>query len=82
LNTFYDGLGGGWRWGGFGESTTTTTETPVGTLVVDIFDMSGKQLLWRSTATNTLSGSPEKNAKKLTKTVDDMFKNFPPKPKG
>jgi len=24
LNTFYDGFGGSWRWGGFGDATTTT----------------------------------------------------------
>jgi Domain of unknown function (DUF4136) len=83
LNTFYDGLGGGWLWGGgLSEATTTTTETPIGTLVVDIFDSQTKQLIWRAMATDTLSGNPEKNAKKLEKTVDDMFKNFPPRPKG
>ena len=82
LNTFYNNLGGGWRWGGFGEATTTTENTPVGTLVVDLFDTPSKQLIWRSVATDTLSGNPEKNTKKLSKTVDDMFKNFPPKPKG
>ena len=82
LNTFYNNLGGGWRWGGFGEATTTTENTPVGTLVVDIFDTPSKELIWRGVAANTLSGSPEKNAKKLSKTVDDLFKNFPPQPKG
>src|SRR5258707_587246 len=39
LRTFYDNLGGGWFWGGFdGVATTTVEQTPVGTLVVDIFD--------------------------------------------
>jgi Domain of unknown function (DUF4136) len=38
LNTFYDGFGGGWRWGGFGDATTTTETYKVGTLVVDLFD--------------------------------------------
>ena len=34
LNTFYDGFGGGWRWGGgFGETTTTVETYKVGTLV-------------------------------------------------
>lgn len=82
LNTFYNNMGGGWLWGGFGESTTTEEQTPQGTLVVDIFDMPSKHLIWRSVATNTLSGNPEKNEKKLSKTVDDMSKNFPPQPKG
>src|SRR6202047_789509 len=38
LNTFYDGFGGGWRWGGgFGDATTTVDNYKVGTLVVDLF---------------------------------------------
>src|ERR1700754_1576973 len=36
LNTFYNGFGGGWRWGGgFGSATTMTNTYEVGTLVVD-----------------------------------------------
>lgn len=82
LNTFYDNLGGGWFWGDTGESTTTQVNTPVGTLVVDIFDTPGKKLIWRSMASDTLSGNAQKNEKKLSRTVEDMFKRFPPKPKG
>jgi len=84
LQTFYDGFGGGWFWRGFGPETATTTveNTPVGTLTLDIFDSQTKHLIWRGTATNTLSGDPEKNEKKLASTVEDMFKHFPPKPKG
>src|ERR1700730_18638363 len=33
LDTFYNGFGGGWRWGGFGDATTTTENYKVGTLV-------------------------------------------------
>lgn len=39
--TFYDGLGGGWGWRGFGDtgfSTTTPEETPVGSLTLDMFN--------------------------------------------
>jgi hypothetical protein len=84
LQTFYDGFGGGWFWRGFGPETATTTveNTPVGTLTLDIFDSQTKHLIWRGTATNTLSGDPGKNEKKLASTVEDMFKHFPPKPKG
>lgn len=82
LETFYDGFGGGWRWGGFGDiATTQPINTPVGTLVVDIFDAQSKQLIWRGSAEKTLSGSPEKNEKKLQDQVKDMFKHFPPAPK-
>lgn len=82
LETFYNGLGGGWFWRGFGPATATTyvENTPVGTLVVDIFDNQTKKLIWRGTATETLSSKPEKNDKKLEKAVEDMFKHFPPKP--
>jgi hypothetical protein len=82
LQTFYDGFGGGWRWGGFGdEATTTTINTPVGTLVVDIFDAHSKKLIWRGTSENTLSNKPDKNEKKLENSVQSMFKHFPPAPK-
>ncbi|MDQ2842953.1 MAG: DUF4136 domain-containing protein, partial [Acidobacteriota bacterium] len=63
MQTFYDGFGGGWGWGGFGDdgmSTTTTQNIPVGRLMVDIFDGSSKKLIWRSSADNTLSGNAGK----------------------
>ena len=84
LQTWYTGFGGGWRWDGFGDgmATTTVQETPVGTLMVDIFDSSTKKLIWRGVASDTLSGKPEKDEKKLDKAVAEMFKNFPPPPKG
>lgn len=83
LNTFYDGIGGGWFWGGFGnEAITTPQYTPVGSLTVDIFDSTTKKLIWRGTADNTLSGNAEKNEKKLADTVKDMFKHFPPEGRG
>jgi hypothetical protein len=83
LNTFYDGFGGGWGWrrfggGGFGEATTTTDTYKVGTVIVDLFDTKTKQLLWRGSASDTLSNNSEKNIKNLDKGVEKMFKNFPP----
>jgi hypothetical protein len=82
LNTFYDGMGGGWGWrrfgGGFGEATTTTDTYKVGTLVVDLFDTKTKQLIWRGSESDTLSNNSDKNIKNLDKGVDKMFKHFPP----
>ena len=79
LNTFYDGFGGGWRWGGrFGSATTTVDTYTVGTLVVDIFDAKTKDAIWRGTSSKTLSGNPEKNAASLNQAVAKMFKDFPP----
>ena len=82
LQTFYDGMGGGWRWrgfGGFGESTTNEVDYKQGTLVIDMYDAKTKQLIWRGRAQDMLSDKPEKNEKKLDKGVAKMFKNFPPK---
>ena len=84
LNTFYDGFGGGWRWrgfGGFGDSTTTVDTYKVGTLVVDLFDASTKKLIWRGSASDTLSDKSDKNIKTLDKGVQKMFDRFPPSPK-
>jgi hypothetical protein len=83
LNTFYSGGYGGYGWrgmgmGGMGTATTTTSEYLVGTLVADIFDAKTKQLVFRGTAQDELSDKPEKNAKKLGKVTDKMFKDFPP----
>jgi hypothetical protein len=84
LETWYDGFGGGWRWRGFGDgmATTTVEKVPVGTLTVDMFDTSNKQLIWRGSSSDTLSDKPDKNEKKLDKSVADMFKKFPPESKG
>jgi hypothetical protein len=83
LQTFYNGFPGwGWMgWGGMGTATTTVTPERVGSLTVDIFDGQTKKLIWRGTASDTLSSKPEKNDKKLADAVEDMFKHFPPKSK-
>ena len=80
LDTFYNGFGGGWRFGGrFGDATTTTETYQVGTLVVDMFDSQSKELLWRGSASNTLSNKSNTNIKNLDKGVQKMFKKYPPK---
>jgi hypothetical protein len=83
LNTFYDGFGGGWGWrrfggGGFGDATTTTETYQVGTMVIDLFDTKTKQLIWRGTASDTLSNNSNKNIENLNKGVEKLFKKFPP----
>jgi len=77
LNTYYNGFGGR-RFGGFGDATTTVNKYRVGTLVVDMFDAGSKNLIWRASASDTLSGNPEKNTKNLDKGVQKMFSHFPP----
>jgi hypothetical protein len=79
-NAFGDG--GGWRWGG-GMASVTSSTIAVGTLGLDFYDPSAKQLVWRGEATKTLNPSKneEKNQKNLDKAMEKLLKNFPPKPK-
>jgi hypothetical protein len=83
LDTFYNGFGGGRRWGfggGFGDAITTVETYKVGTLVVDLFDASTEKLIWRSSSSDTLSDKADKNTKNLDKGVNKMFQHFPPAP--
>lgn len=77
------GYGPGWGWGGFygggmGSTTTQVRTYTVGTLVVDIWDANAKALVWRGIASDTISDSPQSNAKKIDDAVMDMFKRYPP----
>jgi hypothetical protein len=84
LDTFYNGFGGGRRWGGFGgfgDATTTVETYKVGTLVIDLFDAKTEKLIWRSSSSDTLSDNADKNTKNLDKGVNKMFQHFPPAPK-
>jgi len=88
VNTFYDDVGGGWGgWGwrgfggdGFGESTKTTETYQTGTLIVDLFDAKSKNLVWRGSATDTLSKNSDNIIKKLKSPVQKLFEQFPSQP--
>ena len=73
------GYGYGWRYGG-GMSTSTVTEVPVGTLIVDLVDAGKKELVWRGTASDTLNpeASPEKKEQNLQEAMAKLFANYPP----
>ena len=76
------GFGPGWGWGWWGPPTQTVYNTYVtkqGTLVVDIADAKNKQLLWRGSATDTISDNSNKNIKTLDNAVNKLFKSYPPK---
>jgi len=78
LRTFYDGFDG-WMWGGFADATTYVENYTVGTLIIDMFDSKTKRLIWRGSASDVVSGKPEKDDKKLNQAVSKMFDQFPPK---
>jgi hypothetical protein len=76
LDTYYDGFGGG-----CGESTTTENTYRVGTLVIDLYDSSSKNLIWRGSLSDVLSNKSNKNIKNLDKGVEKLFNRFPPSAK-
>ena len=73
-----------WHWGGMGRmgvstSTSTVRNYTTGTLVVDLWDANAEQLVWRGTASDTVSDDPSKNAKTIDGVVVDLFKRYPPR---
>ena len=75
------GWGGGWYGGGGMTTTTGSTSTIyVGQLDLDMYSSTGKDLVWRATASKTLDpkAKPEKLQKNLTKAVAKLLKNYPP----
>lgn len=77
------GFGPGWGWGYWGPSQVTynTYVTKQGTLVVELADAKDKQILWRGSATDTISDNSNKNISNLDKAVSKLFKGYPPKEK-
>ena len=86
-DTVHSGWGGGYGWsgwGGYGMGTSTTYERvwEEGSLVLGIFDVETKNLVWTGSASATLNpgDSPEKKQKLVDDAVTKMMKDFPPGP--
>jgi hypothetical protein len=64
-----------------GTTTSTVSEIPVGTLIIDLVDVKANELAWRGTASDTLSESatPEEREKNLNHALTKLFEGFPPK---
>src|SRR5262245_28869672 len=91
ISTFSSGYGGGYGpygygwgggWGG-GTSTTQVRDILIGTLVVDMADTKTKQMVWRGMGTKEVdtNAKPDKRDKSISKAVEKIFKNYPPKVK-
>jgi Domain of unknown function (DUF4136) len=74
------GTGGGLRWGG-GMGTATQSTIAIGTIVLDMYDPSTKQLVWQGRATKTLDpgANQQKKQKNLDKAMQKLLKSYPPK---
>lgn len=57
----------------YGVAETTT----MGALVVDIYDVKAKQVIWRATATGILRKNNSSNLKLVDEAVEKMFKKYP-----
>jgi hypothetical protein len=71
---------GGMRWGG-GMASAQQSTISTGTLVLDMYDPSGKQLVWTGRVSKTLDpgANQGKKQKNLDKATQKLLKNFPPK---
>jgi hypothetical protein len=49
----------------------------IGALVVDIYDVKAKQVIWRATAMDILSKDNAKNLKLVDNAIDKVFKKYP-----
>jgi hypothetical protein len=81
-NTYYSGMGyrGGMYGGmGMGSSHTSASVTTNGTLIVDIFDVRSRELIWRGTAQGTVepNASPEQRQMRIQEAVTGILKQFP-----
>ena len=77
----WNGSGRGGWWDGSVQGQTSNI--PIGTIVVDLYDPAQKQLIWRGDATKTidLKKDPDKNYKNLQKAMAKLFTNYPPQTK-
>jgi uncharacterized protein DUF4136 len=68
----------GMRGFGGGMGTITPEQNVVGTLIVDIYDLKAKQMVWRGVGQGTLNQkNSQKNMQLLDKAVAKMFKKYP-----
>ncbi|HTR04960.1 MAG TPA: DUF4136 domain-containing protein [Thermoanaerobaculia bacterium] len=74
-------MGGfGYRgWGGMGGGMATATQTniPIGTIIVDMVNPKTKEMIWRGTAQDQVSGTGADRGQ-VQQAMQELFKNFPP----
>ena len=83
------GYGGGWGgWGGpgfygygFGPGYSSTTISSVdynkGTLIIDIFNLKDKRLIWQGIGSGEVEGNYDKRDKRLPTTIGQIFRRYP-----
>ena len=66
-----------------GSAATTTTVVHSGQLILDMYDASTKQLVWRGMVSHAIdaNGKPDKKQKHMDKAVEKLLKDYPPQKK-
>jgi Domain of unknown function (DUF4136) len=82
-NAYNTGWGYGPRWGGGGMATATSETIYTGQLDLDMYDSSNRRLVWRGTVAKSIDtgAKPDKRQKNITKAIEKLLKNYPPKRK-
>lgn len=85
----YAGYGGGWGyygspWAygyGWGPGYSTTTVSKVdylqGTLIIDIFELSNKKLIWQGIGSGEVTEDPATRDRRLPKRISHIFRKYP-----
>ena len=63
---------------GVTSATTRTTTVTEGTLVIDVWETDGDDLVWRAVASAPLSDNPDRNTAAINRAVERAFNDFPP----
>jgi hypothetical protein len=81
VNVFGSGGWGPYGLGGGRMATARADRITVGSLVVDMIDAHANRIVWRGTASQDLDPgvSAEKKDRGISKALEKMFKNYPPK---
>jgi hypothetical protein len=77
VDTYYHAWGTGSGWSGTGMPIVQPVKVETGTLVVELYDPTAKQLVWRGMAQGTLRGRSEKDIKLVEQAVFKLFKEYP-----
>lgn len=86
------GYGGGWGYygrpgfygygygPGYSSTYVTSTDYNKGTLIIDMFNLKDKKLIWQGIASGTVEADYDKRDKRLPITIQQIFKNYPVRP--
>jgi len=79
----YHGYGPGYGWGGGMNYSTTTYsdhEYTVGTLIIDLYDSKGEQLIFEASASGTIEDNPKGREDRINRVAAEIMAEYPVAP--